>query len=101
MFDSYFECDWDQARKDGTGTPQATVKSLYLYIESELRLLGLFDNERPQGGGLPLMSEDLWGDLKGHIEGTFLSLFHPALFHPNDNLQKYIHTTPSSFTISP
>lgn len=69
----------------GTGSPQLTVISLYRYIEAEMARLGLFDNRKPQGGGLPDMFDGSsaappapgetptragrrWDELRNHIE---------------------------------
>lgn len=68
IFSSYLECDWKRAALQGTGKPQATVQSLYRYIESELRNLGLLDPGLPQGGGVPTMDDVQLSFLRNHIE---------------------------------
>jgi hypothetical protein len=65
---SYLECDWPQTISKKQGTPQATIISLYRYIESELFRLGLLDPTQPQGGGVPPMDDTQTAYLRGHIE---------------------------------
>jgi len=36
-------CDWKAAYAAGTGSPEATIVSLYRYIESEIKRLGIID----------------------------------------------------------
>eukprot|EP01035_Chromulina_nebulosa_P023030 gene23030-29843_t len=64
----YRECDWGTALKERTGTPQATIVSIYKYIEFELEKLQLFNNKKPQGVGVPDMDEEKWNDIREHIE---------------------------------
>ena len=66
----YLECDWSTALKERTGTPQATILSIYKYIEFELEKLQLFNNKKPQGVGVPDMDEEKWNDIREHIEWT-------------------------------
>ena len=64
----YRECDWSTALKERTGTPQATIISIYKYIEFELEKLQLFNNKKPQGVGVPDLDEEKWNDIREHIE---------------------------------
>jgi ankyrin repeat protein len=69
ILDDYHSCDWEEAKKMGTGLPQTTVISLYKYIEQELVRLYLLDPKRSRGGGMPLeMTENHWQSIRGHIE---------------------------------
>jgi ankyrin repeat protein len=72
IISSYLSCDWVQAVKKGTGSPQATVLSLYRYIEAELSKLGLLNSKLPQGGGVPAMDDIQLAFLRGHIEAFIM-----------------------------
>ena len=64
----YVECDWATALKEHTGTPQATIISIYKYIEYEMEKLHLFNNKKPAGVGVPDMDEEKWNSVREHIE---------------------------------
>jgi len=64
----YIDCDWATAVKEGTGLPQATVTSVYKFIEFELNKLQLFNNKKPQGVGVPDMTDEKWDEVREHIE---------------------------------
>lgn len=69
LINAYRECDWCQAAVEGSGTPQATIVSLYRFAESEMRRLGLFDGSKPQGVGMPIVLQDRHREqIKSHIE---------------------------------
>ena len=68
-FDSYEWVLSSSPGEEGHGSsPQVFVTSLYRSIESELENLGLFDSSTPQGGGVPVMTESHWEDVRMHIE---------------------------------
>ncbi len=73
IIDSYNSCDWKEVTMTGLGTPEATMISLYRYIESELQKLGLLDPSQPQGGGVPIMDDTQVNHLRGHIERFMMS----------------------------
>ncbi len=69
LLQDFHECDWAKAKEEKTGNPQATITSLYSYIESELIKLDLFNNKRSRGLGAPdEMTEEHYDSLKDCIE---------------------------------
>lgn len=72
ILDEYLRCDWRRVYVDKSGTPQATIVSLYRFIISEMQKLCLFDNKTSQGSGQPNMEEEQWNDVRKHVE-TFIS----------------------------
>ena len=63
----YLDCDWMEAREKNF-LPQDTIISLYRYIETEMIKLGLLDNTKQQGIGVPTMTDSHWDNLREHIE---------------------------------
>ena len=67
----YLECDWKyQSRLSPQATlPQATVVSLYRYIESEMSKLELFNGKHKRGMSMPTeLLEEHWDNIRSHIE---------------------------------
>jgi len=64
----YLDCDWIEAREQKNCLPQDTIISLYRYIETEMIKLGLLDNTKQQGLGVPTMTDIHWDNLREHIE---------------------------------
>ena len=69
----YLECDWKhhhQSRPSPQATlPQATVVSLYRYIESEMSKLELFNGKHKRGVSMPTeLLEEHWDNIRSHIE---------------------------------
>ncbi len=73
---SYIHCDWSDANPTTSGSPQVFVTSLYRSVESELDNLGLFDSTTPQGGGVPIMQESHWTDVRAHIESLVFNTIY-------------------------
>jgi hypothetical protein len=71
LLKAYVECDWVDAKKEHTGSPQLTITQLYRYIEAEMIKLGLFEKHKALGLNMPAQSEDVLNDLRNHIE-TFI-----------------------------
>eukprot|EP01033_Poteriospumella_lacustris_P005584 gene5584-3993_t len=69
ILEDYETCDWADAKRQGTGSPQATIVSLYKYIEQELQRLDLFNPKRSRGDGFPPDMKDVhWHAVRTHIE---------------------------------
>jgi len=94
-FDGY---EWvissSHAEAANGSSPQVFVTSLYRSVESELENLGLFDSSTPQGGGVPLMTESHWSDLRMHIETLiFNSIYdHVKAMAPRHELYELFST---------
>lgn len=103
-FKSY---DWgaeNEVCADPRGKSQDFVQSVYRYIENELLALGLFDNTKSQGGGVPHMGEEQIQDLQIHIENLVLSQLHEYIIKyaplsdvPIFHQQKLLYATAPNF----
>lgn len=65
----YVSCDWAAVKAAGEGSPQATIVSIYKYIEHEMTKLELFNHTHARGYGVPaVLEESHWEDIRNHIE---------------------------------
>jgi ankyrin repeat protein len=76
----YINCNWIEAIKEKTGTPQATIISLYKYIESEMNKLGIIitmndvtaaTTSRSKAGkqqAIEIFDDDMKDQVTNHIE---------------------------------
>jgi hypothetical protein len=80
----YLECDWAAAVHDGTGSPTATVISLYKFIEFEMGRLHLFSSKKTVGIGFPdELTEQNRDEVKDLIETIVykkVSVFNRSLW---------------------
>lgn len=68
-------------------TPSRTIVSLYKFVQQKMDKLGLFDNTKAQGGGLPDMQEEQWDNVQDHIEAFICSQIYS--FTIKDLAMKY------------
>lgn len=69
LLKDYTSCDWVLAKNESAGKPQDTIRSLYLFVEQELKRLGLLDGTKPQGKGAPMpLTDEHIEDLRNYIE---------------------------------
>lgn len=71
----YIECDWKKFKlTKGNTLPQATIVSIYKYIEIEMLKLELFNSKHKRGLFMPEeLLESHWDDIYKHIETLVFS----------------------------
>jgi len=71
----YLQCDWKQSKLSPQATlPQATIVSLYRYIECEMSKLELFNGKHKRGVSMPTeLLEEQWDNIRSHIEALVFS----------------------------